>query len=227
MSAALEPVRTDGPPRRRSILEATLRVIARGGADAVTHREVAAEAGVPLGSTTYYFASRDDLLREAFRHHVADVFAFLTGVGDEHPAASVDGLVEFLVEVARRELTDTGKLLVEYELILRAARDPALAREFVAYERALESALAARLEHLGAPQPFDAARTVIALVRGLEIQGLVRATDPGELRRRVRPVVAALAQPPRDTAGTARSARRAVDSPRPALPRRRQRKETR
>jgi len=226
MSLALDPARSEAPPRRRFILEATLRVIARGGADAVTHREVAAEAGVPLGSTTYYFASRDDLLREAFRHHVAGVFAFLTSVGDEYPTVSVDGLVEFLVEVARREFTDSAKLLVEYELILRAARDPALAREFAAYERALESALAARLERLGAPQPFDAARTIVALVRGSEVQGLVRPADVGELRRRLRPVVAALAHGPSKSAAAPRSARRAIVIPRPSVPRRRQRKET-
>ena len=51
--------------RREQILEATLRVIGRSGREAVTHRAVAEEAGVPLGSTTYYFDSRDDLLGQA------------------------------------------------------------------------------------------------------------------------------------------------------------------
>ena len=44
--------------RREAIVEATLRLIDRRGADAVTHRAVAAEAGVPLASTTYHFASK-------------------------------------------------------------------------------------------------------------------------------------------------------------------------
>ena len=52
--------------RRDAIVEATLRTIGERGADAVTHRVVAAEAGVPLASTTYYFASKDALVREAF-----------------------------------------------------------------------------------------------------------------------------------------------------------------
>ena len=60
-----------GAARRRQILEATLRVIGRGGIAAVDHRAVAADAGVPLGSTTYYFDSKDDMVSQAL-HHVAD-----------------------------------------------------------------------------------------------------------------------------------------------------------
>ena len=37
--------------RREQILEATLRVIGRAGREAVTHRAVAEEAGVPLWAT--------------------------------------------------------------------------------------------------------------------------------------------------------------------------------
>ena len=50
---------------------AALSLIAQQGFAAVTHRRVAAAAGVPLGSTTYYFDSREHLLREAFRRFLA------------------------------------------------------------------------------------------------------------------------------------------------------------
>ena len=46
-----------GERRKDEILAATLRLIGARGADAVTHRAVAEEAGVPLSATTYYFAS--------------------------------------------------------------------------------------------------------------------------------------------------------------------------
>jgi len=46
-----------GPARRRSILEATVRLLVRGGLAGVTHRAVAREADVPLAATTYYFRS--------------------------------------------------------------------------------------------------------------------------------------------------------------------------
>ncbi|MEJ7718872.1 MAG: hypothetical protein WKF31_13250 [Thermoleophilaceae bacterium] len=41
------------------------------GLAAVDHRTVAAEAGVPLGSTTYYFSSKDDMASQTL-NHVAD-----------------------------------------------------------------------------------------------------------------------------------------------------------
>src|SRR5436190_15245629 len=56
------------PGRREQFLDAALRLIGRSGREAVTHRAVAEEAGVPLGSTTYYFDSRDDLLGQALEY---------------------------------------------------------------------------------------------------------------------------------------------------------------
>lgn len=186
--------------RRLAILDATLRVIAAGGVDDVTHRRVAAEAGVPLGSTTYYFASRDDLLREAFRRYAAGVFASLTDLERALPSTpTVGGVVEFLVELARREFASPEILIVEYEFILRAARDEDLAREFNAYERTLVARLAEALERLGAAQATSAARTLIGLFRGFELERFTRpAADVDDLRRRLLPVVRALvgATPP-------------------------------
>ena len=51
--------------RRRAIIDAALRIIASRGLPAVTHRTVARQAGVPLAATTYYFASKNEILSEA------------------------------------------------------------------------------------------------------------------------------------------------------------------
>ncbi len=217
--ALTPPPEPASPDRRSAILDAALDVIAAGGVDAVTHRRVAAAAGVPLGSTTYYFASRDELLREAFRHYAAGVFAWIAELEAELPHSTARHLVEFLVEFARREFADPERVRVEYELILRAARDPALAREFQAFERALASRLAEALERLGAAQPFDAARTLTALVRGFELERLTRPdADVEELRRRLVPVVAALIErrPHGDPAAARKHERRGrSQNPRP------------
>jgi len=71
--AAASRARPDPGQRRTAILDATLRLIAKGGIDSVTHRRVAAEAGVSLSSTTYYFATREDIIHEAFRHKLSQV----------------------------------------------------------------------------------------------------------------------------------------------------------
>src|SRR5512139_2609716 len=54
--------------RRLDIIEATLRVMAREGLRAISHRAVAAEAQVPLAATTYYFRDLEDLIIESFLH---------------------------------------------------------------------------------------------------------------------------------------------------------------
>jgi TetR/AcrR family transcriptional regulator, regulator of biofilm formation and stress response len=53
------------PGRRARILQATLDVIRAGGIDAASYRGVAAHAGVPLGSMTYYFPTLEGLIVSA------------------------------------------------------------------------------------------------------------------------------------------------------------------
>ena len=56
-----------GIPRgKQQIIEAAIRLIGREGAGRLTHRKVAADAGLSLASTTYFYASKDDLIADAF-----------------------------------------------------------------------------------------------------------------------------------------------------------------
>jgi DNA-binding transcriptional regulator YbjK len=148
---------------------------------------------VALGSTTYYFASREELVREAFRYYLAEVTSSLASLERESAIERAADVAEALIELARREFADPALVLAEYELILYAARDPVLAQDFNAYERGLEAQLAGPLERLGAERPVDAARTVIGLMRGFELERLTRPnTSAEDLRRRLEFVVCAL-----------------------------------
>lgn len=60
-------LREKGLRTRSRILDATLKVIARDGIRSVTHRSAAAEAGVHLSLTTYYFTDIQEMIREAFQ----------------------------------------------------------------------------------------------------------------------------------------------------------------
>ncbi|HXD61182.1 MAG TPA: TetR/AcrR family transcriptional regulator [Lacisediminihabitans sp.] len=53
--------------RRIQIIEATWRIIARGGFAAATMREIAAEAGFANGGLKHYFTNKDELLAAAFQ----------------------------------------------------------------------------------------------------------------------------------------------------------------
>ena len=173
--------------RREAILDAALKLIAQQGFASVTHRRVAAAAGVPLGSTTYYFDSRDHLLADAFRRYLHLVSAELdAAAADLKRAPSLEGFLDFLVRFTEREVQDEAVLIVEYELVLFAARDGSLAEELHAWQDGMVADLAEALELLDARRPFDAARAVIQLVRGYELEQLTRGESRSDdLRRRV------------------------------------------
>ncbi len=177
--------------RRQLILDTTLRMIAAGGIDSVTHRKVAEAAGIPLGSTTYYFESREHLLRETFNHYIGMAKALQERLG-ARPITRVQDLVNFLVELTNRELADEALLLAEYEMTLFAARDPQVAELLHQWDGVMINDIAKALKTLGAKRPPDAARTILHLIRGYELDRLTRHTsDPGDLRRRIKDVLAA------------------------------------
>jgi DNA-binding transcriptional regulator YbjK len=185
-----------------------LRIIADDGLDAVRHRRVADLADVSLGSTTYHFASRDDLIDAAFGLYLDEATTFLnglarlgTGPGHTDTAATartsastdpLDALVSFVGRLLGGEFADPGLVRAEYDLILHATRRPALAERLVAWEDGRRTMLERAFRDAGAPRPADAARTLFALVRGIEVERLVHPRRTVQVRRRLQPVIAAL-----------------------------------
>ena len=99
---------------REAIVAATVRIVAREGVAAVTHRRVAGEADVALSSTTWHFATKADILEAALhwcaRHEVDRIGAIadrLDGT-DFDPSAWAEELADWLLE----QLTDERDLAV-------------------------------------------------------------------------------------------------------------------
>lgn len=181
---------------RRRILDATLQVIAGDGLDAVRHRAVADLAGVSLGSTTYHFAGRDDLIEAAFEHYLDEATTFLDGLGlapTVGATGAADAIVDYVDRLLRAEFAEEGMIQAEYELILYAARSERVAARLVAWEGAQRARVEALLRAAGAPRPADGARTLLALIRGLEIERLTTRAPIRDLRRRVAAVAHAIA----------------------------------
>lgn len=114
--------RAKGERRRRALIEATVRVIARDGAAGVTHRTVAREAELPTTATTYYFVSIDALLTAALTQCMEEDSARI----EQLAAAADDGTDKrrSLALLMAGTLTERGHLLAEFELCLLAARRP-------------------------------------------------------------------------------------------------------
>ncbi|MDJ0786489.1 MAG: TetR family transcriptional regulator [Myxococcota bacterium] len=178
--------RAEERSRREVILDATLRVIGAGGIDSVTHRRVAAEAGVPLGSIAYYFDSRDELIPAAFRHHMSGVRRTARFVEERIHPRTLASLVDTLVGVSDHYVSKPHVQHAEFEMYVYAARHPEIAEEMRLWQAELAALLAPELEALGLERPVEAARCLLGVVRGFELELLIRP-DAGfdELRRRI------------------------------------------
>lgn len=171
------------PDRRTEILDTALAVLADHGMRGLTHRAVDLAAGLPAGSTSYYFRTREALvsgcLRRLLELDSADVPS-----DDATPAPDLDGLVDHATEVCVRMVTSSAlRTRARYELALHSVRTPALRAEFVEAGTRLRDQIAAVLSALGADEPARAAEEVAALMDGLMFTALVRGPrDRRELR---------------------------------------------
>jgi DNA-binding transcriptional regulator YbjK len=153
------------PDRRQRIIDAAMRVVGHSGIAGLSHRTVAAEADVPLGSTTYHFASLDELLTAALRQ-VNEGFA--AAVRDSEALA--DPASDVAAELARI----TGEWLagdrtgveLEYELYLAALRRPALRPVAAEWADGVAEILVGRTDPV-------TARALVALLDGICLQVLL------------------------------------------------------
>ena len=174
--------------RREQILEATLRVIGRDGREAVTHRAVAEEAGVPLGSTTYYFDSRDDLLGQALEHVARKEIERHRMLGEELSKAKTPrGLADLLVNELIFEAEDRDAYIAEYELWLEAGRRPDLRPAATEWCDSVQLAVARAMEKLGSTDPAADASLVVAAIDGLGERALGREEDAAQAVAEFRP----------------------------------------
>jgi TetR/AcrR family transcriptional regulator, regulator of biofilm formation and stress response len=183
VEAAVDPStdgrRARGAASRQEIVEAAGRVVVADGLSAVTHRAVAAEAGVPLARTTYHFPTVDALLR-AVQRHLTERFdvrllALIAAAQGRH-ASIIDACCDFLEELlgARR-----GEFLASVELGVAAARRP----ELLSVGSLSAEGVIPMIRTFGADE--DRARATFAAVYGFAV---IVATQPNpvsaaEIRR--------------------------------------------
>src|SRR5690606_17196939 len=120
----LTHVRRNPEERRRRIIEAACELIPEVGVAGLTHRLVAARAGVPLGATTYYFRSLDELVEAALAAAAEVTTACLREWG-EALAASRD-VTATLVRLVADYLQDHVRMRTWNELYAAGGLRPEL-----------------------------------------------------------------------------------------------------
>ena len=166
-----------GVERRRALLEAVLRIVKREGVAAVTHRAVAAESEASLRATTYYFATKDDMIREAFRFFCEQSLEQIDATAAHYRDRAVgsgDAVAMIFENVLKEWDNPNTSWVAEFELILAIAREPAFAPEYRAFQERLDTGLKWTMERIGSTDPVRDARIVLAFLRGFELEQLSR-----------------------------------------------------
>lgn len=147
------------------------------GFAALTHRAVAARAEVPLASTTYYFASVDDLAEQALQHATQRWLAASEAASTALPARLVSGpaTARALLAVVTGGSGDRASLSAMYERYLEAGRHPRLRPLVVAANAEVARLVGGVLQRAG--RRTRAARLVLATTDGLLLAALAEG-DP-------------------------------------------------
>ena len=202
-SAVFESVRYQGrktsrhgsEQRRQQILDAAMRIVVRDGVRGVRHRAVAAEAGVPLSATTYYFKDIQDLLADAFAlyversaaymiklwEHTEGVLRHLVAQGDCSPQARqrlADEVARMTADYVARQLYNRREFLIaEQAFRQEALLSPRLAELVRDHDQILRHGARQLLEGIGSQQPEQDALMLTAIIEQMEYQGLLKAPD--------------------------------------------------
>jgi AcrR family transcriptional regulator len=158
------------------IVEAMRRSVAARGAAGSTFDQVAREAGVSRGLLHYHFGTKERLLAEVVRR---DSQIRLEHLGSELARAGtaaevIDVLVHSLEDLVER---DPGFVALMFELFTSGRRNPEIAAEFAALQRATRTHVAELLaarQREGvvrlADEPEAVAAVLLSLADGLALR---------------------------------------------------------
>ncbi|BBX61421.1 TetR family transcriptional regulator [Mycobacterium saskatchewanense] len=115
--------------RRRELCDAAIGLLADDGAKGLSHLKVDRRAGVPDGTTSFYFRTRSALLR-AVAERLAELdLADLQSVADSSDGRGDNPSPSRLSQVVIQSASEPYlyRTKARYELTMQASRDPALA----------------------------------------------------------------------------------------------------
>ena len=150
-------------------------LLGTSGLRSLTHARVDARAGLPPGSTSNYFRTREALLIGVVEHMVsaeapAVDAAVLPRTADDL-ATELTRLFEFLM--GPNKTMTTARMV----LLLEASHDDALRAALAAGRTAMERAIMPTLIALGAPEPRALMAALAAAFEGMFLHRIARHAD--------------------------------------------------
>lgn len=180
--------RRDPEGRKRAIVLAAAELISREGTRKLTHRRVAEMAGVPLGSTTQYFSSIDELRRAGLAelaHQVEEDYGSMFRRIKER-GGTADAFADELIAY----LEDTEQVNTDAAFVAAAVHDPAI-RDL--YRKACDSVIEQSLPFMTETQ----AKAFMVYIDGLAMDAclLEKPINQAHVRFAIRAIMEAPSYP--------------------------------
>ena len=180
---------TSGSPTRGKLIDATQRLLAAGGTDALSSRAIASAAGANLASITYYFGSKEQLVTEsligAARELLAPVVATLSADGD--PTTKMLESAALLIRILDEH---RDKLVAYVQALAAATANPAIAATLRAVQRDITKLLSQQIRaQLAAEQlpswisPDAMAQLIVSVMHGTLLGSVIdpKRIDPAAI----------------------------------------------
>lgn len=158
------PKIVDHDERRRSIIEATWRVIAREGIANATTRGIAREAGCSSGVLAHYFAGKAELMASAMLAAHAEVHARL-----DHELAGLASVRQYVLECLPLDERRRFLAVVEASFWGQAVGNPRLVDVYAAEVAGFRGRLRLRLEQASEQGELRPGVDVEAVVHELHV----------------------------------------------------------
>ncbi|WP_067549062.1 TetR/AcrR family transcriptional regulator [Nocardia crassostreae] len=115
------------PTKREQLLDSAIELLGSRGSRALTHRAVDAAAGMPSGSSSNYFRTRETLLAAIAERLEERDYADWNAVNRMPAPATIPQLADALaLFITHAATTDRTRTLARYALVLEAQTTPAL-----------------------------------------------------------------------------------------------------
>lgn len=165
--------------RRNALADAGIAVLATEGSRGLTHRAIDERAGVPIGTASNYFRTRETLIAGLFERigaRLAPTPEDLERRAAQEPSREL--FAEYLRDIVRRLSTEREVTLALFELRLESARRPDLADTVSSWLRTGFAADVAFNEAAGLPGGAREIALFHYAIDGLLLDRLTSSIDP-------------------------------------------------
>jgi DNA-binding transcriptional regulator YbjK len=160
-------------PRRRVLLDAAVHVVADEGLRGLTHRAVDRRAGLPEGTCSAYFRTRQALQLAVADYVAATLAADVDALGAElRECSGEDRAVALTLALFERWLDERELILAKLEMSLEAPRNPAVAEVLTASRIRLVGVVEGLLSRIGQESGQARAEALVASFDGLLVGAL-------------------------------------------------------